>query len=441
MAEESYVEIKKTQDEIAKLLADFQDSHKKLQSEGKSNSEALTKMGSAFAESTEKLQAMSLKMEAEEKARKDLELALSRMNESGNKGKSLTDPDYERGFQRFAHYGEKSVSAETMEKEVKSYISSLGMTLSPDEYVQVKTLLVGSNPDGGYLVPTERQSTIKKRQFETTLMRSLATTVNIGTTDTDFILDDGEFASEKVGELDTRNNTASSQIGVITIPTHEQAARVPVTHKIIDDATWNIDNLVTGKAGEKFARQENHEFMTGAAAHEAQGILSLADWAALGVYERQALETRPAVGYTQGGVTYPVGPDDFIELQSDLLEDYQSNANWLFSRKGWAYVMQLKDADGQYLLNPQMLFAGVTPTLLGHPVKMSPDIAHPNTGGIVACYGDFREGYAIVDRLGMRLIRDIYSVDGFVLFKFSKRTGGAVVNYQAIKRLRVPLNT
>lgn len=440
MAEESYVEIKKAQDEISKLLNDFQDSHSKVLAEGKSNSEALVKMGNSFADLTARHQETTLRVEAEEKARKELELSLSRMNENRAEGKSLSNPDYEKSFQRYAHYNEP-IQKDFIEKEVKGYVESLGLQLSPDEYVQVKTMLVGSNPDGGYLVPTERQATIKKRMFETTLMRSIATTVTIGTTDTDFVLDDGEFTSEKVGELDLRTTTASSQIGLITIPTHEQAARVPVTQKIIDDAVWNIDTYVTGKIGDKFGRQENHEFMSGNAAHEAQGILSLADWAALGIYQRQALETRTAVGYIQGAITYPVGPDDFIEVQTDLLENYQSNARWILNRKGWAYVMQLKDVNGQYLLNPQMLFAGATPTLLGNPVMLSPEVSTPANGGIVACYGDFREGYAIVDRIGLRIIRDIYSVDGFVIFKASKRTGGGVVNYQAIKRLRVPSNT
>jgi HK97 family phage major capsid protein len=141
------------------------------------------------------------------------------MNESRVEGKSLSNPDYEKSFQRYAHYNEP-IQKDFIEKEVKGYVESIGLQLSPDEYIQVKTMLVGSNPDGGYLVPTERQATIKKRMFETTLMRSIAQTVTIGTTDTDFILDDGEFLSEKVGELDLRTNTASSQIGLITIPTH-----------------------------------------------------------------------------------------------------------------------------------------------------------------------------------------------------------------------------
>jgi HK97 family phage major capsid protein len=316
-----------------------------------------------------------------------------------------------------------------------------GRELTKEQLMGVKTLLVGSNPDGGYIVPTERQSAIIRRRFEQTPMRSVANQVTIGTTDTDFILDDGEFGSQKVGEVDLRVGTGTSQIGVITIPTHEQSAECVATEKVLDDAVWNLEAWLTGKIAQRFSRIENREFMVGSAAHEAQGICTIPDWVALGNYERNALETRTANGVTYGGVTYLVSGNDLIDVQTDLLEDYQGNAAWFFNRKSWAEICKLQDANGQYLLNPMMLFQGVSPQLLGARVLMSPDLNQFNQGGIVGLYGDFREGYAIVDRLGIRILRDPYTIKGFIVFWARKRTGGAVTNFQAIKRLRVSAST
>ena len=204
---------------------------------------------------------------------------------------------------------------------------------------------------------------------------------------------------------------------------------------LLDDAIWNVEAWLTSKSANKFARTENAEHINGTGAHEAQGIMSLADWTTLGAYERNALETR----YITGGV---LAGDDFIDVQSDLLEAYQMNAVWLMHRKIWAEVMKLKDANNQYLLNPQMLFTGSKPMLLGQPVKLAGDMASALTAGeYIAAYGDFREGYTIVDRLGIRVLRDPYSAHGFIQFYTTKRSGGGVTNYQAIKRLGVPSET
>lgn len=436
MADESYVEIKKTQDEIAKLLHDFQNEHKKLSDEGRANSETLVKMSNDFVKMSEGHQATVAKLEAEIKAREEMELAMSRMSERGNDG-SKSNAEYIEGYKRYLKY-RTAIDEAAINDEVKALVhDAAGMKMSDDEMRGIKTLLVGSNPDGGYLVPVERQATIKKRVFETTPMRQLASVVTIGTEATEFVIDDGEFGSEKVSELDARNQTDTSQIGLIIIPTHEQSAQPVATEKILDDAIWNVEAWINQKIADKFSRTENHEFINGTGAREAQGILSLPDWATLGVYQRYALETRDTSG--AGGI---IVADDLIDLQSDLLEAYQPNARWIFHRKIWAEIMKIKDTQGQYLLNPQMLFAGVQMQLLGAPVVMSGDMPSAYTADeIVALYGDFREGYAIVDRIGIRVLRDPYTTKGFIKFWARKRTGGAVVNYQAIKRLAVPSNT
>lgn len=430
------VELKELQEKLEKLLHDTQEEYSKIGKEGKSNSEQIVKMQDDFGKMSEAVQKIGLAIEAETKAREEVELALSRMKEVGGSGDEIKGcEEYSNDFHRYC-VTKQAIDIEALTKEAKAIVqASAGRKMSDAEMdLVVKTLLVGSNPDGGYLVPVARQADIKKRMFETTPMRSIAQVVTIGTEAAEWVLDDQEATSEKVGELDTRNNTATPQIGIITIPTHEQSAIPVATQKILDDAVWNMEAWLSGKIADRFARVENWEFINGSAAHEAQGICVLPDWETLGIYERNALETRLATTTTTG--------DDLLDLQSDLLEPYQGNARWLMHRKIWVEIMKLKDSTGQYLLNPMMLFSGASLQLLGRPVVMAGDMSNAaDAGEIIVCYGDFREGYAIVDRIGIRVLRDPYTVKGFVQFYTTKRTGGGVVNFQAIKRLRIPEET
>lgn len=433
-------QIQESQEEISKILTDFQSAHKALVDEGKSNKDTVENLKNAFGDLSEKHEEHVGKLEAEIKAREAVELALAKVQESGGSPDDIKgSSEYKSSFNSYLRT-KAPVDESHVDAELKSMIKSeTGVELSDNDFIAMKTLLVGSDPDGGYFVPVERQSVIKKRIFETTPMRQMASIFTIGTEATEFVLDDEEFQSDKVGELDARGNTDTSKIGIITIATKEQYAQPVATQKIVDDAVFNIENWISGKISEKFARVENAETINGSGAHEMEGIATLPSWTTLGEYERGALETRDITG--TAGTT--IDSDDLLDLQSDLLEPYQGNANFMFHRKVWVEIMKLKDSDGQFLLNPMMLFSGAQMQLLGRPVRMSGDMPdNLNTdGSIIGYYGDFREGYAIVDRIGIRVLRDPYTTKGVIKYYTTKRTGGGVVNYQSIKRLSVPSGT
>jgi HK97 family phage major capsid protein len=132
-----------------------------------------------------------------------------------------------------------------------------------------------------------------------------------------------------------------------------------------------------------------------------------------------------------------------IDLQTDQLEQWQPNSVFMFHRKIWGEIIKLKDAENRYLINPQLLFAGVDPQLLGKSVRMAGDMpnSYDTDGSIVGLYGDFREGYAIIDRIGIRVLRDPLTTKGVIKYYTTKRSGGGIVNYQCIKRLGVNIDT
>jgi HK97 family phage major capsid protein len=220
---------------------------------------------------------------------------------------------------------------------------------------------------------------------------------------------------------------------MVTIPTHEQYAQPVATQKMLDDATFNVETWISGKVTSKFSRTENTAFVTGDGVKKPTGFLAYADWATAGTYERNALETR------ETGTASTIKADDLIDLQTDLIEYYQAGASWVMARKTWAEIMKLKDAvDGNYLLNPAMMFQGsLGLQLLGKPVTLFADMPTIADAAIPLAYGDFGEGYTILDRIGIRVLRDPYTAKGKVKFYTTKRVGGKVTNYQAIKRLKI----
>jgi HK97 family phage major capsid protein len=246
------------------------------------------------------------------------------------------------------------------------------------------------------------------------------------------IIDDTEPTSGWVAEVDSRPETDTPKVAELEIPTHEQYAEPRISTKALDDVSINLESWLQEKVAMKFARAENEAFVTGNGIKKPRGILDYESWTTQGEYERWKLEHRDTASVGT------IAADDFIDVQSDLLEEYQSNALWMLHRKVWAEIMQLKDSDNQYLLNPMLLFSGVDMQLLGRPVRFAGDMdATIAEGNSIAIYGNFREGYTVVDRIGIRVLRDPYTDKRYVKFYTTKRVGGAVTNYQALKVLDV----
>ena len=149
-----------------------------------------------------------------------------------------------------------------------------------------------------------------------------------------------------------------------------------------------------------------------------------------GVYERNKIEQ------IASGAAADITADGMRTLQASLKEDYQDQAVWLMKRMTWNNSVLSKDGVGQYLINPRFFKEGTDLELLGRPVVFANDMQAVAANSLSVAYGDFKQGYQIIERLGMRVLRDVYSQTPKVLFKAYKRAGGAVVNFEAIKLLK-----
>lgn len=421
-------------DSIGKSVHDIQERMDALTAEGKSNSEGMVALKTELDNALGKFEETKGAIEAEKASREALELAMARGSSNGKKDGFGTDA-YKKSFRDYLK-SDRPVDPETLDAEQVEYAKAAG--LDEDGILEFKAHMVGSNPDGGYLVPADVRSEIIRRVYELSPMRSVArveTTVRDKVTYP--IFDDVSTRSGWVGELDLRSDTATPKIAELDFDVHELYSMPPATTKMLQDASTNVEQFIRTEVANDFARQESEAFMLGDGVKKPRGVL---DYATVDVekYERGKLGAKDTA--TAGAID----ADDFIKFRDHLLEAYQGNSVWMMNRQTFSTIATLKaGTSGEYLLNPRVLFEGVDPQLLGRPVLFSPDMYAATTAtGLtttekVALYGDFREGYLIVDRLGITVLRDPYTDKRFVKFYTTKRVGGGVRNFQAIKVLAV----
>lgn len=306
----------------------------------------------------------------------------------------------------------------------QTYMRKGDQALSSDE---IKALSVGTDPDGGYVVNPDLSGRIVMKVFETSPMRAYASVQVISTDALEGLFDLNEASSGWVGETDTRTETNTPALGKWRIPTHELYAKPTATQKLLDDAEINMEAWLASKVAEKFARDEATAFVTGSGINRPRGFLTYASGTTLpGTIER--FDT----GVNGAFAAAPNGGDVLINALYGLKAQYRANATWFMNRATTTLVRKLKDQDGAYLWSPGIA-AGQPATLLGYPVAAFEDMPSPATDSLSIAVGDMREAYQIVDRIGIRTLRDPFSSKPYVEFYTTKRVGGDVVNFEAIK--------
>lgn len=318
---------------------------------------------------------------------------------------------------------------EVSEKEAKQYLSELttymkkGVALSPEMQAWAKKAMsTDDDENGGFLVSPTLSNEIVKAVNESTPIRQLASVTTISGGSFEIIHDLGRSSSGWVGEIQPRPQTGTPQIKKTVIPIHEIYSEPAATQTMLDDAAWNVESFLSEKVTEDFSLQEAIAFVKGDGVNKPKGILSYDAGVGFGKLER--VETAANTGYTG---------DDLIELQEALKDALQRNASWLMNRQVRKLIRKLKSNDNQYLWVPG-LTAGAQDTLLGKPVYLGADLPSSIVAGAdTLIYGDFKQGYQIVDRTGIRVIRDNLTAKPYILFYTTKRVGAGVKNFEALK--------
>ena len=294
------------------------------------------------------------------------------------------------------------------------------------EQMESKALSVGSDADGGYTVTPAMAENIVKAINEFSPMRQLAAVETISTDSLEIIQDYDEAAAGWTTETGAVSDTNTPQIAKKTIAVHELYAQPKATQKLVDDSAIDIEFWLSEKVSEVFTRLENASFINGDGAGQPKGILDYAAGTSWGQIEQLN-------SGTDGALT----ADSLVELYYSLQEDYATRATFLMNRSVVQAARLLKESTtDQYMWQPG-LAAGADDTLLGVPVRQATDMPIAASDSLSVAIADFSRAYQIVDRIGIRTLRDPFTDKPFVKFYTTKRVGGDVVNFDAIKLLKL----
>ena len=297
--------------------------------------------------------------------------------------------------------------------------------------LESKALTVAPDPDGGYLVPAELETEIAQRLGVVSPIRSIATVRQV----TGSVLKKphalGGMAVGWVGETAVRPQTETPQLTEMQFPTMELYAMPAATPSLLEDAALDVDGWITSEVEAAFAEQESEAFVLGDGVTKPLGFLSTPkvsedawEWGSLGTVATGADGAFPPSG----------GSDALVDLIYALKAGYRQNAHFVMNRRTQAEIRKLKDADGNYLWHAP---AGTdaNASLMGFPIVEAEDMPDIAPGATPIAFGDFARGYLIVDRTGLRVLRDPFSAKPYVLFYTTKRVGGGVQDFDAIKLL------
>lgn len=288
-----------------------------------------------------------------------------------------------------------------------------------------------SDPDGGYIVaPPEFDRAIDRVAGTISVMRNLATVRTIGVNEYKKIVNSGGTSSGWVAEKETRSETDTPTLKQITINMKEIYAEPGATQMALDDSFMDLASWLADEVSIEFAEQEGDAFVTGDGVAKPRGIAGY-DFVANSSY------TWGNVGYVAGGhATLLNNADKLLALQHALKSVYRNGATFLMNDATCEKVRTLKDGEGNYLWRPGLM-ENVPDTLLGKPVAYDDNVADIGAGAYPLFFGNFKRAYLILDRMGVRILRDPFTSKGNVLFYTTKRVGGGLILHEAIKALKI----
>ena len=307
-----------------------------------------------------------------------------------------------------------------------------------DRGIEQKALNIGAGTDGGFAVPKEIDSAISALAVNISPIRSIASVVQVGTSDYHKLVNVRGTSSGWVGETSARTSTNTPQLADIAPPMGELYANPQATQQMLDDVFFNAEAWLAGEVATEFARAEGAGFVSGTGVTQPRGFLSYTN-----VSTDDATRTFGQIQYVGTGasgafktLTSTVNPvDDLYTVVGKMKAAYRAGSKWVMPKSVLFTVMAFKDYQGRYVFSP-VSAPGMTDTILGYPVVEAEDMPALAANSYSVAFGNFKLAYLIVDRMGTRVLRDPFSNKPYIGFYTTKRVGGGVVNSEAIKLIK-----
>ena len=298
--------------------------------------------------------------------------------------------------------------------------------------MEEKALSSAVNADGGYLVDPQTSENISSVLRGASSIRSIANVVQVEATAFDVLVDHTDIGSGWASEAGPQAETGTPQLDRISIPLHELSALPKASQRLLDDSAFDVEGWLAGRIADKFARAEGGAFISGDGIDKPTGFLNYAS-------VDNSVWTWGTLGYVATGAngdfsgTEPA--DAIVDLVYSLGAQYRANATFVMNSKTAGAVRKMKDADGRFLWSDS-LSAGEPARLMGYPVLISEDMPDIAADANAIAFGDFGAGYTVAERPDLRILRDPFSAKPHVLFYATKRIGGDVSDFAAIKLLK-----
>lgn len=298
--------------------------------------------------------------------------------------------------------------------------------------VEEKALSTAVAADGGYLVDPQTAAQIVGVLRSSASIRTIANVVTVEASAFDVLVDHTDTGAGWATESAERTETGTPQVDRISIPLHELSALPKASQRLLDDSAFDVEGWLAQRIADKFSRAEAQAFITGDGIDKPTGVLNypkvdneLWAWGSLGYVPTGAvgdfLASEPA--------------DAIVDLVYALGARYRANATFVMNSKTAGAVRKMKDADGRFLWSDG-LAAAEPARLMGYPVLIAEDMPDIAPDAFAIAYGDFRAGYTVAERPDLRILRDPFSAKPHVLFYATKRIGGDVSDFAAIKLLK-----
>jgi HK97 family phage major capsid protein len=426
-------------DEFKKVNDEVQEQVRKLGSADVLLEEKLKKLDESLHKAGEAKDAIEGRLAAEQKRLDELEKRLNRPGMGHNGGPTLEEEVKSFIALTKSHAGihNKPQPSDMSTEDYELYKKGFSQFLRGGDRAigdgERKAMMVGSDPDGGWLVQADMSGRIAKRVYETSPIRQIASVQTISTDALEGVNDLDQAADMvMVNEVTAPGETGTPQIGKWRIPVWEGAVEPRATQQLLEDAAVDVEAWLAKKVADRIARGQNRRFVVGSGANEPRGFTSYPTVATndgarpWGTLEHVGTGTNGAfaAGATQADVLF--------DLVGAFKDAYLHNARFVTRREVITAVRKFKETTGGYIWQPG-LQAGQPQQLLGFPVTIAQDMPSLAAGSLSLAFGDFSEGYQIVDRLGITVIRDNLTTKPYVKFYTRVRFGGAVLNFEAIK--------
>lgn len=289
----------------------------------------------------------------------------------------------------------------------------------------------GADAEGGYLAPVEWDRTVTDKLVQVSAMRQIASVQQISGAGFKKLFNSRGTGSGWVGETAARPETTTPTLGSLSYATGELYANPAATQQMLDDAEVNLEQWIANEVELEFSYQEGIAFISGNGTNKPNGLLTYATGAA-----NAAAHPWGAVLVNTAAAAAAVTTDEIIDLTYAIPQEYTAEARFLMNRGTQARIRKLKDGQGNYIWQPSFQ-AGQPAMIAGYPVTEMPAMPNMAASAIPIAFGDFRRGYLVIDRVGLRVLRDPYTNKPFVHFYTTKRVGGGLLNPEPLRFLKM----